>query len=407
MVNIFDSYINNFKEVVNNYFKFFFTSPKDELTKKNLEKMRKNFFNNYRINVLLFEEENTINDLIENLQNKIFNVLNEKISDDEFNKFWKFFVSEKKEIIPKFLLHVVPSYERSSSNPFRILTEENSLKNYQNYLSEYIANHDYIYKNVIFMPFASSCDGPLNNIINKSPEKTDDFMRQPPINILFSPLKKSLNYYLGDSHGIFNLDLYQVTINDDVKKKVFFKNIEILEIADDNYKQTKMTLTCVNSLGIEYKEVTGIDLLNNNFDIKIFNLFYKNYVPFNYNMNSNNGWLEMFLDDKYDIVEVDKFCNFQNFLQDNKETKFYEEFSMPQTDIESRFKNYKIKNIVIESNSPTIIIRCDDYIDLSYGEISLETNNKNNTDLKLKIKIEPYLVNGERYSIPIATFTTI
>ena len=407
MVNIFDSYINNFKEVVNNYFKFFFTSPKDELTKKNLEKMRKNFFNNYRINVLLFEEENTINDLIENLQNKIFNVLNEKISDDEFNKFWKFFVSEKKEIIPKFLLHVVPSYERSSSNPFRILTEENSLKNYQNYLSEYIANHDYIYKNVIFMPFASSCDGPLNNIINKSPEKTDDFMRQPPINTLFSPLKKSLNYYLGDSHGIFNLDLYQVTINDDVKKKVFFKNIEILEIADDNYKQTKMTLTCVDSLGIEYKEVTEINLLNNNFDIKIFNLFYKNNVPFNYNMNSNNGWLEMFLDDKYDIVEVDKFCNFQNFLQDNKETKFYEEFSMPQTDIESRFKNYKIKNIVIESNSPTIIIRCDDYIDLSYGEISLETNNKNNTDLKLKIKIEPYLVNGERYSIPIATFTTI
>ena len=409
MVNIFDSYINNFKDVVNNYFKYFFTSPKDEITKKNLEKMRKNFFNNYRINVLLFEEENTINELIENLQNKIFNVLNEKISDEDFNKFWKFFVSEKKEIIPKFLLHVVPSYERSSSNPFRLLTEENSLKNYQNYLSEYIANHDYIYKNVIFMPFASSCDGPLNTIINKAPEKTNDFMRQPPINTLFSPLKKALNYYLGDSHGIFNLDLYQVTINDNAIKKVFFKNIEILEITNDSYKQTKMTLTCVDSLGIEYEKETEINLFNNNFDIKIFNLFYKNNVPFNYNMNSNNGWLEMFLDDKYDIQEVDRFCNFQNFLQDNKETRFYEEFSMPQTDIESRFKNYKIKNIVIESNSPTIIIRCDDYVDINYGEtIKLEEINKNNnTELKLKIKIEPYLVNEQRYSIPIATFTTI
>ena len=371
--------------------------------------MRKNFFNNYRINVLLFEEENTINELIENLQNKIFNVLNEKISDEDFNKFWKFFVSEKKEIIPKFLLHVVPSYERSSSNPFRLLTEENSLKNYQNYLSEYIANHDYIYKNVIFMPFASSCDGPLNTIINKAPEKTNDFMRQPPINTLFSPLKKALNYYLGDSHGIFNLDLYQVTINDNAIKKVFFKNIEILEITNDSYKQTKMTLTCVDSLGIEYEKETEINLFNNNFDIKIFNLFYKNNVPFNYNMNSNNGWLEMFLDDKYDIQEVDRFCNFQNFLQDNKETRFYEEFSMPQTDIESRFKNYKIKNIVIESNSPTIIIRCDDYVDINYGEtIKLEEMNKNNnTELKLKIKIEPYLVNDQRYSIPIATFTTI
>ena len=408
MVNIFDSYINNFKDVVNNYFKYFFTSPKDEITKKNLEKMRKNFFNNYRINVLLFEEENTINELIENLQNKIFNVLNEKISDEDFNKFWKFFVSEKKEILPKFLLHVVPSYERSSSNPFRLLTEENSLKNYQNYLSEYIANHDYIYKNVIFMPFASSCDGPLNTIINKAPENTNDFMRQPPINTLFSPLKKALNYYLGDSHGIFNLDLYQVTINDNAIKKVFFKNIEILEITNDSYKQTKMTLTCVDSLGIEYEKETEINLYNNNFDIKIFNLFYKNNVPFNYNMNSNNGWLEMFLDDKYDIQEVDRFCNFQNFLHDNKETRFYEEFSMPQTDIESRFKNYKIKNIVIESNSPTIIIRCDDYVDINYGEtIKLEEMNKNSTELNLKIKIEPYLVNEQRYSIPIATFTTI
>lgn len=49
--------------------------------------MRKNFFKNYRINILLFEEESTINDLIENLQNKVFNVLESKISDEDFNKF--------------------------------------------------------------------------------------------------------------------------------------------------------------------------------------------------------------------------------------------------------------------------------------------------------------------------------
>ena len=66
--------------------------------------MRKNFFQTYHINVVLFEEENSINDLIENLQNKIFNVLDQKISDSDFDKFWKFFVNEKKEVIPKFLL---------------------------------------------------------------------------------------------------------------------------------------------------------------------------------------------------------------------------------------------------------------------------------------------------------------
>ena len=409
IVNIFDSYINNFTKIVNTYFKYFLTTPKDQIVAKNLDTMRKNFFNSYHINILLFEEENTINDLIENLQNKIFNVLDTKISDSDYNNFWKFFVNDKKEVIPKFLLHVVPCYERSTSNPFQLLTEENSLKNKETYLSEFIANHDYIYKNLIFMPFSSACDGPLNNAINKSPEKTTDFMRQPSRSTLFSPLKKILNYYLGDSNGIFNLDLYQVTINDDVIKKVFFKNIEILDIINEGNKQTKLTMTCVDSLGVESKEVKEINI-GNNFDIKIFNLFYKNNVPFTYNMNSNNGWLEMFLDDKYDIAEADQFCNFQNFLQYNKESKFYEEFILPQTDIETRFTNYKIKNIIIESNSPTIIIRSDDYMDINYGEkISSDTGSTKGAtnDFKLVIKIEPYLVNDQRYSIPIATFTTI
>ena len=409
IVNIFDSYINNFTKIVNTYFKYFLTTPKDQIVAKNLDTMRKNFFNSYHINILLFEEENTINDLIENLQNKIFNVLDTKISDSDYNNFWKFFVNDKKEVIPKFLLHVVPCYERSTSNPFQLLTEENSLKNKETYLSEFIANHDYIYKNLIFMPFSSACDGPLNNAINKSPEKTTDFMRQPSRSTLFSPLKKILNYYLGDSNGIFNLDLYQVTINDDVIKKVFFKNIEILDIINEGNKQTKLTMTCVDSLGVESKEVKEINI-GNNFDIKIFNLFYKNNVPFTYNMNSNNGWLELFLDDKYDIEEVDRFCNFQNFLQYNKESKFYEEFILPQTDIETRFTNYKIKNITIESNSPTIIIRSDDYMDINYGEkISSDAGSTKGAtnDFKLIIKIEPYLVNDQRYSIPIATFTTI
>ena len=408
IVNIFDTYIKNFTTVVNTYFRFFLSSSKDSIIQKNLETMRKNFFNTFRINVLLFEEENTINDLIVNLQNKIFKVLDKKISDSDFNNFWKYFVDDKKEIIPKFLLHIVPYYERQNSNPFKILTEENSLKTKENYLSEYIASNDYLYKNIIFMPFASSCDTSLNNFVNKSPEKTDEPMKQPALNTLYSPLKKCLDYYIGDSSGIFNLDIYKVTINDNVIEKLFFKNIEILDVINEFYKQTKLTLTCVDCLGIEHKEVKEINLGNNDFDIKIFNLFYKNNVPFNYKMTSNNGWLEMFLDEKYNIEQADKFCNFQSFLKLNKETKYYEEFNLPQTELESRFQNYKIKNILIESNSPTIIIRCDDYVDINYGEkINLDALGKSNTELKLRIRIEPYMVNEQKYSIPIATFTTI
>ena len=407
-INIFDSYINNFTKIVNTYFQFFLTSSKDSILEKNLEVMRKNFFQTFRINILIFEEENTINDLIEHLQNKIFKVLDTKISDSDFNAFWKYFVDDKKEIVPKFLLHLVPYYERQTSNPFKILTEENSLKNKENYLSEYIANNDYIYKNVIFMPFASTCDNTLVNNINSAPSNSDNLMLQPPINTLLSPLKKCLNDYIGDSSGIFNLDLYKVTINDNVIEKVFFKNIEILDVTNEVYKQTKLTLNCVDLLGIEQKEVKEINLGNNDFDIKMFNLFYKNNVPFNYKMTSNNGWLEMFLDDKYNFQLADKFCSFQKFIQLNKETKYYEEFNLPQTEIESRFHNYKIKNLLIESNSPTIIIRCDDYEDINFSEkIDLGAIKKNNNELKLKIKIEPLKVNDERYSIPIATFITI
>ena len=125
-------------------------------------------------------------------------------------------------------------------------------------------------------------------------------------------------------------------------------------------------------------------------------------------MNSNNGWLEMFLDDKYEFNDAEKFINFQSFLNNNKKTRYYEELNMPQTDIETRYKNYKIKSILIESNSPSICIRSDDYYDINYYEkIDLTTNKKNSGELKLKIKIEPYQVNEEDYTLPIATFVTI
>ena len=119
-------------------------------------------------------------------------------------------------------------------------------------------------------------------------------MWKPDINTMYSPLRKCLNNYIGDSSGIFELDLYKVTINDKIEK-IFFKNIEILDIVNKMSKQTKITMTCVDELGINFIDKKEIDLGNNDFDMKIFNLFYKNNVPFNYNIKSNKGWLEMWL----------------------------------------------------------------------------------------------------------------
>lgn len=265
------------------------------------------------------------------------------------------------------------------------------------------------------MPFASTCDiePQFHQHINNSKEKQsmkEDFdpLMTPSLNTFYSFLKKPLDTYLGDSNGIFNLNLYKVTINDKVIEKIFWKNIEFLDRNNDNSRMTKLTITCVDYLGLEFKETKEIKLGNANFNIKMFNIFFKNNVPFNYNMSSNNGWLEMFLDDKYDFNESEKFINFQSFLENNKATRFYEELNMPQTDIETRYKNYKVKEILIESNSPSIFIRCDDYEDLSYNEkIDLTTNKKNSGELKLKIKIEQYKVNDEEYTLPVATFVTI
>ena len=418
-LDLLDIYINQFKHVVNTYFKYLLKDSDDPMIQSNLNTVRKNFYDSFRINILLIEEQNTINDFVENINKKVFNAIDEKITEEDYINFWSLFVDEKKEILPKYIIYLVPSYDNTESNPFRILFEDNLIE-YETYLSEYIARNDYIYRNIIFMPFASVCDKyqnfqkELNKIITDKNvnNKNNDINSIPFNNIdrktIYSFLKKPLDIYLGDSNGIFNLDLYKITINENVIEKIFWKNIDIIDNNNDSSRITKLKMTCVDYLGIEKKEKIEINIGNNNFHIKLFNLFFKNNVPFNYNMNSNNGWLEMFLDDKYDSIENEKILNFASFLEKSKENKFYEENNLPQSDIETRYKNYKIKDIIIESNSPSIVIRCDDYEDLGYYEkIDLTTNKKNNGELKLKIKVDIFKVNEEKYSLPIATFISI
>ena len=359
----------------------------------------------------MFEKENTINDFIENLRHKVFDVLKTRISDNDFDNFWKYFIDKKEDIFPNFILYVVPCYDRASSNPFQIYTEKNTLSSNNSYLSEFIASHDNIYKNMIFMPFASICDTEFNKTINEAPSEEKDFMKDPDKNLLYSPLRKALDNYLGDSQGIFYLDLYKITINDNIIDKVFYKNIEILYSKDKKPKKnlsTKLTFNYVDCLGIEFKEPKFIDLYDNEYDIKLYNLFYKGNVPFNYNMNSNNGWLEMFVDTHLDFDPKTDLTKFNNFIQITKDSKYYEEFNFPQTDIETKYKNYKIKCLTIETNYFPSLIRCDDYMDLEQKQILEKMGVSKDNDKNLfKIKIEPFLIKGEKYSIPVATFTTI
>ena len=406
-LDILGTYIKVFTHVVKTYFSYFLTENiEDNLIENNLKILRRNFYNNFRINILLFEEENTINDLLDNLQSMLTpEEINKRISEDSFNSFWIKFVENKEDIRPKFLLHIVPHYESDSKNPFRILSSDDGIDNDPTYLSEFIANNDYIYKSVIFMPFCSNSDDAFYEILPNCQPNSKDIMVFPTLDIMYSFLKKPLDYYLGDSNGIFNLDIYKITVNDTLPK-LFYKKIQFLidghAGGDFNFK---ITLHCVDYLGLEAKEEKVIEI-HNSFVINIFNLFFKKNVPFNYNMNSNNGWLEMFLDDKYDKNIYEQYCLYNNFINTNNENKYYEEFNMPETNIETRFKNFKVTKFTLETNNPNIGIKYDDNIVYNYSKIEIPGGKKQN-EYKIKFVIEPYTINKNKYSLPVATFTTI
>ena len=406
-LDIMDSYIKIFKHVVNKYFSYFLTEEiEDNLIENNLQTLRANFYNNFRINILLIEEENTINDLLDSIQ-KMHNheEIDKKISDDDFNKFWKFFVENKTDITPKFLLHLIPHYETDTKNPFRILTSEDSIDDNNTYLSEFIAANDYIYRAVIFMPFSSNCDPAFFEYIPNCQYTSKSIIQYPTTDIMYSFLKKPLDYYLGDSYGILNLNLYKISVNKQ-NPKLFYKTIQILLDGHTN-DNIKVTLYCVEYSGIEAKSQKTIEL-HHSFIINLFNLFFKKNVPFNYNMTSNQGWLEMFLDDKYDKATYNKYCLFNNFIDNNISTKYYEELNMPESNIETRFKNFKVKQFVLETNCTNLAIKYDDNLVYDYSEMQQpNNNNKKTNEYKIKIVIEPYLINDVNYKLPVATFTTI
>ena len=401
-LNILDTYVKTFTYVVNNYFSYFLKENlEDKMVENNLKTLRANFYNNFRINILIIEEDNTINELLDNIQ-RMFSPeeINKRVSDQNFDKFWKFFIKKKTDIRPKFLIHLVPHYESDTKNPFRILSSNDDIDNNSTYLSEFIAANDYIYKTVIFMPFCSNADTTFFEYIPNCQTTSKNHLEYPTIDIMYSFLKKPLDYYIGDSNGILNLNIYKITVNEQ-NPKLFYKKIQFL--LDSTPNDCKVTLQCVDYLGLEEKEDKIVEL-HNNFIINIFNLFYKKDVPFNYNMNSNNNWLEMFLDDKYEKPIYDDFCLYNNFVKTHNGNKFYEEFNMPETNIETRFKNFKVKKFILETNSANLKIKFDDNLDYDYSKLEGQGGSK---DFKTKIIIEPYSIDEINYKLPVATFTTI
>ncbi len=404
-IDLFNYYKNSFEFIVKNYYSKFLIDYNDELLNDNNNKLRKNFYFNYKINIILIEDKNSISYFIENLNKKVYNKLEEKITDEDFSNFWKYFIEKKSDFKINYLLHIVPHYENYNENPFKIIEEEENFENFQNYLSEYIASNDPIYKNLVFMPFASNSDPTFFSYIPNCQNSEKDVLEFPSLDCMYSFLKKPLDYYISDSNGILELNLHKIIINNDEDlSKIFYKNIEL--ISTDMEIKSILALYGVNYLGIEDKIEEKIEInMDGPFMIKVFNIFFKKDIPFNYNMQSNPDWIEVFLNDKYDKSEVDKYCNYSSFIINNKHNKYYEEFNIPQTNFQPIFKNFKVKKLELSINKPTLQIKYDDNQIFNYQDnIKDEPKNKN---FKIDILISKLEKDNEIQKIPIATFISI
>ena len=223
--DIFNTYNKIFTTIVKKYFGYFLTDEIDDNSvEKNLETLRQNFYNNFRINILIFEEKGTFNDFLDNINAKLTpEEIEKRVTDEQFNNIWRFFVENRKDIKPKYLIHLVPFYDTDAKNPFRVLSSEDKIDNDYTLVSEYIAINDHIYKNIIFMPFASSCDAAFYEYLPNCQTTNKNVLQFPSLDTMYSFIKKPLDYYLGNSNGILNLDIYRITANDS-NEKLFCKN---------------------------------------------------------------------------------------------------------------------------------------------------------------------------------------
>jgi hypothetical protein len=316
-LNIYETYKTSFINTFNTYFSHFNEESKMDMELEDiLRKKRLNLIKDFRIKFVLIEEEKVFSNFIDYLFIFYNQFINKESFDDDFKSIWSKFFKSPDDFEINFILYIVPQYY----NYKEIYATNNQNKNdksddFHPLLSEFLANNDYIYKNNVYLPWAVPRENELSDLTNKINESlgsnTGDFQGPSP-DKLYSYIKQPLNLYLTDADYIFNLNIYKLTVEQGAHKieKLFWKSIDIHfhSIKKSNEQKSKkettssicnLSMHCVDLLGIHYKDkdkerkVTDVQLVDP-INIKIFNVFFRKDAPFNYNMQSNNGWLEVF-----------------------------------------------------------------------------------------------------------------
>jgi hypothetical protein len=161
----------------------------------------------------------------------------------------------------------------------------------------------------------------------------------------------------------------------------------------------------VDMLGVEYNNNIVKFELQDPVQMKIFNVFFRKDAPFNYNSTSNNGWLEVFIwgkinfflylfQDSYIDATPKSFNKTISYSTNSNKNSYFDEFVIPQIELDSTYKNFKALSIEIQ-NDKGFSFKIDD-----------QPENKE-TLYERHLLIERYMRNNKHVSVPIATFTPI
>lgn len=365
--NLFQFYTDSFKDLFTTYFFHLDDYPDDSveiLPEK--RKKRINILNEFRLKIVLLEDKKSISCFLYQLLS--FNKQKEEIMVAGNWDFWSKFYNSPEEFEIKYILFLVPNIEHLKE----VLPKHS--EEAHPYLTDFIANHDHIYQILLYNPWLCKKENDLDHLLerlNEFPSTRLDFKTPDEFDI-FSYLKDSLHLYTSEADKIFNLNLYHMATYKHQIEKLFWRSVEIKFVANtikdkDIRKKgdsagmnvVEFTFTCVDMLGLEYNNSSFSFKMNNPYEMKIFNVFTKKDIPMNYNMTSNNGWLEVF------ILESPSDKLPTKYPINKEKLNYIHELVEPLMEVDSVYKNFKVSKLEVASNQEFTIFVDDKKLDES------------------------------------------
>jgi hypothetical protein len=170
--NLYETFKHSFKTIYDLYFDHLKDNEedKDELIQEN-KKKRYNLFNDYRMKFALIEEKKIMTSFI----NQIYNLHRRLDNDNEIeineekNNFWIQFINPK-DFDVNFILYLLPRVDNYKDLVPQVSKEVKY--NATPLLSEFLANHDYIYQTLVFTPWALQKEADIPSYLERLAEFT-------------------------------------------------------------------------------------------------------------------------------------------------------------------------------------------------------------------------------------------